>query len=109
MAAVTDEGQARPIDAVVFDIGGVLLDWNPRHLYRKVFDDDEAMERFLGRCLHARLARPSRPRAPARPNPAPRLAAGHPEQADEIWAWADRSEEMVAGRLRRHRRDRAPS
>ena len=33
---------------VVFDLGGVLLQWNPRFLYRKLFpDDDEAMEAFL--------------------------------------------------------------
>jgi 2-haloacid dehalogenase len=33
---------------VIFDLGGVLLDWNPRHLYRKLFNgDDAAMERFL--------------------------------------------------------------
>ena len=32
----------------VFDLGGVLLDWNPRYLYRKLFDGDEAaMEHFL--------------------------------------------------------------
>lgn len=35
-------------DTVVFDIGGVLLDWDPRHLYRKIFADSRAMERFLG-------------------------------------------------------------
>ena len=34
--------------AVVFDLGGVLIDWNPRYLYRSVFEgDDAAMERFL--------------------------------------------------------------
>jgi len=34
---------------VVFDLGGVLLDWDPRHLYRKLFPGDEAaMEAFLG-------------------------------------------------------------
>src|SRR5438552_1486402 len=32
---------------VVFDIGKVLVDWDPRHLYRKMFDDEGAMERFL--------------------------------------------------------------
>jgi HAD superfamily hydrolase (TIGR01509 family) len=32
---------------VVFDIGNVLLRWDPRNLYRKLFDDPEAMERFL--------------------------------------------------------------
>ncbi len=34
--------------AVVFDLGGVLIDWDPRHLYRTVFPGDEAaMEAFL--------------------------------------------------------------
>ncbi len=32
---------------VVFDLGGVLIDWDPRHLYRKLFDDTDAMEYFL--------------------------------------------------------------
>jgi 2-haloacid dehalogenase len=32
----------------IFDLGGVLLDWNPRYLYRKLFNGDEAaMEHFL--------------------------------------------------------------
>src|SRR6476659_6002439 len=31
----------------VFDMGGVLLDWNPRHLYRKLIPDAEDMEHFL--------------------------------------------------------------
>jgi 2-haloacid dehalogenase len=36
------------VSAVVFDLGGVLIDWDPRHLYRKVFAGDEAaMEAFL--------------------------------------------------------------
>ena len=32
---------------VVFDFGGVLVDWNPRHLYRKLIADPAEMERFL--------------------------------------------------------------
>ncbi|GAB5518008.1 MAG: HAD-IA family hydrolase [Rhodothermales bacterium] len=32
---------------VIFDLGGVLIEWNPRHLYRKLFDDEAEMERFL--------------------------------------------------------------
>ena len=32
---------------VVFDLGGVLIDWNPRYLYRQLFDDEAAMEAFL--------------------------------------------------------------
>ena len=37
-------------DALVFDLGGVLVDWNPRYLYRPLFaGDDAAMEDFLAR------------------------------------------------------------
>jgi 2-haloacid dehalogenase len=32
---------------VVFDIGNVLLRWDPRNLYRKVFADEARMEHFL--------------------------------------------------------------
>lgn len=35
------------IKKVVFDIGGVLIDWNPRHLFRKVFENEAEMEWFL--------------------------------------------------------------
>jgi 2-haloacid dehalogenase len=35
---------------VLFDLGGVLIDWNPRYLYRPLFGGDEAaMEDFLAR------------------------------------------------------------
>ncbi len=35
-------------DTVIFDLGQVLIEWDPRHLYRKLFaGDDAAMERFL--------------------------------------------------------------
>jgi hypothetical protein len=41
-------------DIVVFDLGGVLIDWDPRHLYRKLFAGDEAgMEHFRATvCTH---------------------------------------------------------
>lgn len=38
---------AEPVDCVLFDLGGVLIDWNPRHLYRHVFTDPAEMEHFL--------------------------------------------------------------
>jgi 2-haloacid dehalogenase len=39
----------QPISRVpVFDIGGVVIDWNPRYLFRKFFGGDpEGLERFL--------------------------------------------------------------
>jgi 2-haloacid dehalogenase len=46
-AAHGADAASRPT-AVVFDLGGVLIDWDPRYLYRSVFEGDEAaMEAFL--------------------------------------------------------------
>jgi 2-haloacid dehalogenase len=36
---------------VVFDIGNVLIRWNPRNLFRKTFRDEARMERFLAAAL----------------------------------------------------------
>jgi 2-haloacid dehalogenase len=35
------------IDTVIFDLGGVLIDWNPKHLYRKIFEDEKEIDYFL--------------------------------------------------------------
>ena len=35
------------IENVIFDFGGVLVDWNPRHLYKDYFDTKGEMEHFL--------------------------------------------------------------
>ena len=34
---------------IVFDLGGVLIDWNPRYLYRKIFDTEEEIDYFLSK------------------------------------------------------------
>ena len=40
--------EARPAPrTVVFDLGGVLIDWNPRYLYRTLIPDERTMEDFL--------------------------------------------------------------
>jgi 2-haloacid dehalogenase len=84
-----------PITAVTFDVGGVLIDWNPRYLYRKLFGADEAaMEAFLaGVCTpewNARLDA-GRPFAEA----VEELVAAHPDQADLISAYHVRWPEML--------------
>ncbi len=46
-------GEGGAVGAVVFDLGGVLIDWNPRYLYRKLFDDAGEMEDFLATVCHS--------------------------------------------------------
>jgi 2-haloacid dehalogenase len=35
------------IKNIVFDLGGVLIDWNPRHLFTEVFENQDELEYFL--------------------------------------------------------------
>jgi 2-haloacid dehalogenase len=35
------------INTIIFDFGGVLIDWNPRYAYRDEFGEDSEMELFL--------------------------------------------------------------
>jgi 2-haloacid dehalogenase len=87
---------SRSIAAVVFDIGGVLLDWDPRHLYRQLFDDEEEMDRFLQEVCTLEW-HDAHDRGKAADVSCAELAAAHPEHGELIWAWTRRSEEMVSG------------
>ena len=82
---------------VVFDLGGVLIDWDPRHLYRKLFASDETtMEHFLATvCTHEwnRCQDAGRSFAEG----ARLLKAEHPEKAELIDAYGNRFDEMLAG------------
>ena len=35
------------IQSIIFDLGGVLIDWDPRYLYRKLISDEDQIEAFL--------------------------------------------------------------
>ena len=85
------------IQAVVFDLGGVLIDWNPRHLYRRLFDGDEAaMERFLAEvCTPDWNARQDAGRS--WPDAVETLVRRHPDQRDLIVAYDERWPEMLGG------------
>jgi 2-haloacid dehalogenase len=85
-----------PVNAVVFDVGGVLLDWDPRHLYRKLFADEEKMELFLTEICSPAWHAPH-DRGVSTAVSCAELAARHPQFSDLIWAWSNRSEEMIGG------------
>ncbi|MFL5860141.1 MAG: HAD family hydrolase [Solirubrobacteraceae bacterium] len=89
----TNDGR---ITALIFDIGGVLLDWNPRYLYRKLIDHEEAMERFLAEVCTMEWHEANDRGVPFEVT-CGQLADAHPEDAELIWAWGRRTEEMVGG------------
>jgi 2-haloacid dehalogenase len=82
---------------VMFDLGGVLIDWDPRHLYRKLFAGDEAaMEHFLATvCTHEWHRHHDSGRSFA--EGARLLKAEHPDKAELIDAFGNREGEMMAG------------
>lgn len=100
------------MEAVVFDVGGVLLDWNPEHLYQRLIPDMGERQRFLTEVCTPEwnLAQDAgRTWAEA----VAELTDRFPEQAELIAAYDERWEDMVAGpieesvdvlhHLRRHR------
>ncbi len=84
---------------VVFDLGGVLINWDPRHLYRKLFGgDDAAMEHFLATVCTVEWNRgqdAGRPFAEA----AALLMVEHPDRGDLIDAFGTRFDEMMPGEV----------
>jgi 2-haloacid dehalogenase len=85
-----------PRSIVVFDLGGVLIDWNPRHLYRKLIADEAAMELFLSTvCTQAWNERQDAGRTFA--EAAALLRAQHPHRTELIDAYGARFDEMMKG------------
>lgn len=86
------------INTIIFDLGGVLIDWNPRYLYNKIFEDEARTEWFLenictgdwnerqdaGNTLQAATEE---------------LAALHPDWKNEIAAYYGRWTEMLGGAI----------
>jgi 2-haloacid dehalogenase/putative hydrolase of the HAD superfamily len=88
-------GAARPA-AVLWDIGNVVVRWDPRLLYTKIFPDPIECDRFLGEvCTLAWHADTDRGVTFAE-NTA-KLAALHPHHAESINAWHGRWWEMFDG------------
>ena len=83
----------------MFDLGGVLLDWNPRHLYRKLFPGDEAaMEHFLSTvCTQEWNQRQDAGRSFA--DATRELLPHHADKLELIEAFGKRFGEMVAGEI----------
>jgi 2-haloacid dehalogenase len=83
----------------IFDLGGVLIEWNPRHLYRKLFNGDEAaMEHFLSTvCTTAWNERQDAGRSFA--DGTQELLPHHADKRDLIEAFGKRFDEMIPGAI----------
>lgn len=84
------------INTIVFDLGGVLIDWNPKYLYRKIFSTEEEMNWFLDTiCTSDWNEEQDGGRSLKEATEI--LVAAHPEQEANIRAFYDRWVEMLGG------------
>lgn len=88
----------KKIKNIVFDFGGVLLDWNPRYFYRGHFSDKNEMEHFLAHvCTDEWNAEQDRGRPFA--EGVKKLQKEHPKYHDEIQLFTDKWESMLKSEI----------
>ena len=84
------------ITTVVFDIGNVLIEWDPRHLYRRIFETPDEIEHFLATiCTSAWNLEIDRGKPFG--EAVKELTATHPQHETAIRAFDERWSEMVPG------------
>ena len=90
-------GRSTP-STVVFDLGGVLVDWDPRYLYRRLLPDEAAVERFLGQvCTAEWNAAQDAGRSWA--DAVAEATARFPDHAELIAAYDERWSETIGGEI----------
>jgi 2-haloacid dehalogenase len=90
-------GRSTP-STVVFDLGGVLVDWDPRYLYRRLLPDEAAVERFLTQvCTAEWNAAQDAGRSWA--DAVAEATARFPDHAELIAAYDERWPETIGGEI----------
>jgi 2-haloacid dehalogenase len=84
------------INTVVFDLGGVLIDWNPDYVYRTIFEDEEKMRWF-----YQNICTPDwneeQDAGRSLKEATEELVTQFPEHEENIRAYYGRWEEMLGG------------
>jgi 2-haloacid dehalogenase len=84
------------INAIIFDLGNVLIDWNPRYVYRTIFDSEDKIDWFFETiCTHD--WNENQDAGKALQEGTDELVALHPEYEKEVRAYYGRWEEMLGG------------
>ncbi len=84
------------IKNIIFDLGGVLIDWNPEYLFRKLISDEEKRRIFFSDICTAEWNE-EQDGGRSIADATSLLIEQHPDHADLIIAYYDRWEEMLGG------------
>ena len=95
-STTTNPGASRRVEAVAFDLGAVLIDWNASYLYRSMLPDEAAVKGFLDEVGFAEwnLALDA---GRDWDEAVDWLVSRHPEHRELIAAFRDRWEETLGG------------
>ena len=97
--SVADSQTSRPAAAIVFDLGGVLVDWQPRYVYETVFDDADELEYFLKEVCNGQWMGLTDGGGHAWDSAAAELAARFPQYREAIALFRPRWQEMLRGEI----------
>jgi 2-haloacid dehalogenase len=84
------------IDTIIFDLGGVLIDWDPRYLYRKIFKTEEEVAWFLENICTSEW-NDKQDGGRTFQEATDELVAKYPDHEIPIRAWYDRWQETIPG------------
>ena len=84
------------IYSIIFDLGGVLIDWNPSYVFDKMFDDEEKKKHFFEKICTPDWNEEQDAGRPIK-QATEELVALHPEWKEYIEAFYGRWEEMLGG------------
>ena len=87
---------SQKIDTIIFDLGGVLIDWNPRYLYRKIFDTEEEVTWFLNNICTSEW-NDEQDAGRSFEDATRALIEKHPDHEEAIAAWYGRWQETIGG------------
>jgi 2-haloacid dehalogenase len=83
---------------IIFDLGGVLIDWNPRYLYTRYFETSEAIEHFLSQICTMEWNEEQDGGRPIK-EANKLLIEKYPEYTKEILAYYGEWEDMLKGQI----------
>ena len=84
------------ITTIIFDLGGVLIDWNPRYVYRQIFDTEEKIDWFFENICTPEWNE-NQDAGRSLKEATEELVTKYPEYEKEVRAYYDRWEEMLGG------------
>jgi len=88
----------KKIESVIFDLGGVLIDWNPDYVYRTIFNDETKMREFYNEVCTSEWNE-EQDAGRGLKEATEELVARFPADEKNIRAFYDRWEEMLKGEI----------